>query len=136
MLITLNRVNALLRTFMPHTNKFMRAFTKSILLFLLFAGIFINSNAQNYAVKGIVLDTAGLPLPGAVVRIKFGADSIGTSANNDGTFVLDKIKSKQFTLSAAFIGFDTFIKQYQIEKGSILNITDIKLKHHRTHWRA
>ena len=128
MLITLNGVSPLLRTFMLHTNKLMRALTKTIFLLLFFAGFFTNSNAQNYAVKGIVLDTAGLPLPGAVVRIKFGADSIATSANNDGTFALDKIKSKQFTLSAAFIGYDTFINQYQIEKGNILNITDIRLK--------
>ena len=76
----------------------------------------------------MVLDTAGLPLPGAVVRIKSATDSIGTSANPDGTFTLIKIKSKQFTLSAAFIGYDTFIKKYIIEKGNSLNITDIKLK--------
>jgi len=76
----------------------------------------------------MVLDTAGLPLPGAVVRIKSATDSIGTSANPDGTFTLVKIKSKQFTLSAAFIGYDTFIKKYIIEKGNSINITDIKLK--------
>ncbi|MGQ7855815.1 carboxypeptidase-like regulatory domain-containing protein [Pedobacter sp. WC2501] len=106
----------------------MRAFAKTFLLLLFFAGIFSNIYAQNYTVKGIVLDTAGLPLPGAVVRIKSGNDSIGTSANPDGTFILSKIKSRQFTLSAAFIGYDTFIKQYLIEKGMLLNITDIKLK--------
>ncbi|MGN7986335.1 outer membrane beta-barrel protein [Pedobacter sp. 22226] len=106
----------------------MRVFTKTIWLLLLFAGIFTNSYAQNYTVKGIVLDTAGLPLPGAVVRIKSGNDSAGTSANPDGTFILSKIKSKQFTLSAAFIGYDTFSKQYLIDKGALLNITDIKLR--------
>jgi hypothetical protein len=106
----------------------MRLFTKSILLLLLFAGFFTNSNAQMYTVKGMVLDTAGQPLPGAVVRIKSGTDSVGISANPDGSFILGKIKSKQFTLSAAFIGYDTFVKQYLIEKGNALNITDIKLK--------
>jgi len=106
----------------------MRVFTKSIWLLLLMAGFFTNSKAQNYTVKGMVLDTAGLPLPGAVVRIKSGTDSMGTSANTDGSFIFGKIKSKQFTLSAAFIGYDTFTKQYLIEKGNALNITDIKLK--------
>jgi hypothetical protein len=106
----------------------MRVFTKSIFLFLLFAGIFTRSNAQNYTVKGMVLDTAGQPLPGAVVRVKSGTDSIGISANPDGSFILGKIKSRQFTLSAAFIGYDTFVKQYLIEKGNAINITDIKLK--------
>ncbi|KIA95834.1 hypothetical protein OC25_04590 [Pedobacter kyungheensis] len=101
---------------------------KSAWLLILFAGFFVNSYAQNYSIKGTVLDTAGLPLPGAVVRIKSKTDSIGVSANNDGTFTIGKIKSKQFTLSAAFIGFDTFSKQYQIEKGNSLTIENIKLK--------
>lgn len=128
MLITLKRFKKACCIFMAHTNTFMKVFTKTIWLFLLFAGIFSNSFAQNYTVKGIVLDTAGLALPGAVVRIKSGTDSIGTSANPDGTFTFGKVKSKQFTLSAAFIGYDTFIKQYVIEKGNSININDIQLK--------
>lgn len=106
----------------------MKFYMKSAWLLILFAGFFVNSYAQNYSIKGTVLDTAGLPLPGAVVRIKSKTDSIGISANNDGTFTIGKIKSKQFTLSAAFIGFDTFTKQYQIEKGNSLTIENIKLK--------
>ncbi|WP_293308097.1 TonB-dependent receptor [Pedobacter sp. UBA5917] len=106
----------------------MRILTKLISALLLFAAFSTSSYAQNYTVKGIVLDTAGLPLPGAVVRIKSGTDSVGTSANPDGTFILSKIKYKQFTLSAGFIGYDTFSKQYLIDKGAMLNITDIKLK--------
>lgn len=106
----------------------MKFYMKSAWLLILFAGFFANSYAQNYSIKGTVLDTAGLPLPGAVVRIKSKTDSIGVSANNDGTFTIGKIKSKQFTLSAAFIGFDSFTKQYQIEKGNSLTIENIKLK--------
>ncbi|HKG07636.1 MAG TPA: outer membrane beta-barrel protein [Pedobacter sp.] len=85
------------------------------------------AKAQNYTVRGTVVDTAGLPLPGAVVRIKWATDSLGISAGTDGTFVLSKIKSKQVTVSAAFIGFDTFIRQYLIEKGNTLSIGNIKL---------
>lgn len=107
----------------------MKLIIKSALLLLvLTASTFFNSKAQNYVVNGTVLDTAGLPLPGAVVRIKWGTDSLGVSAGTDGSFSISKIKSKQFTLSAAFIGFDIFIKQYLIEKGSTLTVTDIKLK--------
>ena len=128
MLITRYSINRLCRTFIAHTNVFMRFFIKSAWLLLLLAAFFTNSYAQNYSVKGIVLDTAGQPLPGAVVRIKSNSDSIGISANTDGTFIIGKIKSKQFTLSAAFIGYDTFVKQYLIEKGNSLTIQNIKLK--------
>jgi hypothetical protein len=105
----------------------MKLFTKLALLLLLVSSTFFNSKAQNYVVKGTVLDTAGLPLPGAVVRIKWGTDSLGISAGTDGKFTLSKVKAKQFTLSAAFIGFQTFIKQYLIEKGNTLDIPAIKL---------
>jgi len=95
---------------------------------LLLAGIFRNSNAQNSVVSGVVLDTAGLPLPGAVVRLKSATDSVGSSADIDGKFTFAKVKYKAFTLSASFIGYDTFTKQYVISKGNTLHITDIKLK--------
>lgn len=106
----------------------MKLFTKSFLFFLLLAGIYSGSSAQNYIIKGTVLDTAGLPLPGAVVRVKSTTDSMGISVNPDGTFIIGKIKSKQFTLSAAYIGYDSFVKQYLIEKGNTLTIDPIKLK--------
>ncbi|NRF41893.1 TonB-dependent receptor [Pedobacter foliorum] len=106
----------------------MNHFTKSILAFVMLAGAFLNAKAQNYTVKGSVLDTAGLPLPGAVVRINWVKDSLGISANTDGSFVFTKVKAKQFTLTAAFIGFDTFTKQYIITQGNSLDISNIKLK--------
>ena len=106
----------------------MKLFTKIALLTLLTIGMFTQSKAQNYVVKGTVLDTAGLPLPGAVVRIKWGTDSLGISAASDGSFTLSKIKAKQFILSAAFIGFQSFVKQYLIEKGSTLDVGAIKLQ--------
>jgi len=106
----------------------MNHFTKSILAFVMLAGAFLNAKAQNYTVKGSVLDTAGLPLPGAVVRINWVKDSLGISANTDGGFIFTKVKAKQFTLTAAFIGFDTFTKQYIITQGNTLDISTIKLK--------
>ncbi|WP_165499787.1 outer membrane beta-barrel protein [Pedobacter frigidisoli] len=106
----------------------MRAPTKSILLFFLTAALYTNSAAQNYSIKGIVIDTTGQSLPGAVVRIKSGNDSSAVSTNPDGTFLFSKFKSSQFTLSAAFIGYDVYIKAYVINNGTSINITDIKLK--------
>ncbi|MGM9478173.1 outer membrane beta-barrel protein [Pedobacter sp. GSP4] len=128
MLITVQFFNKLCRIFRAHTNTFMKVFIKMAWLLLFIAGFYSSSSAQNYAIKGTVLDTAGQPLPGAVVRIKSGTDSVGISANPDGTFTFNKVKFKQFTLSAAFIGYDTFVKQYLINKGLTLTIDNIKLK--------
>jgi hypothetical protein len=113
---------------MAHTQIEMNFFTRTALLIVLLTSSFLISKAQDYTVKGTVVDTAGLPLPGAVVRIKWGTDSLGVSANTDGTFNLSKVKSRQFTLSAAFIGFQTFIKQYSFEAGSIFDVSALKLK--------
>jgi hypothetical protein len=113
---------------MAHTQIEMNFFTRTTLLIVLLTSSFLISKAQDYTVKGTVVDTAGLPLPGAVVRIKWGTDSLGISANNDGTFSLNKVTSRQFTLSAAFIGFQTFIKQYFFDSGSVFDVSAIKLK--------
>lgn len=106
----------------------MTFFTKSIFILLLLAGIHANSSAQNFSIKGVVLDTEGLPLPGAVVRIKSVTDSIGTSTDPNGKFNFSNVRTKQFTLSAAFIGYNPFVKDYRIEKGKTLNIDTIRLK--------
>ncbi|WP_448633552.1 carboxypeptidase-like regulatory domain-containing protein [Pedobacter panaciterrae] len=106
----------------------MNHFIKSILLLVALTGAFLTSKAQSYTVKGNILDTAGLPLPGAIVRINWVKDSLGISANTDGSFSFTKVKSKQFTLTAAFIGFDTFTKQYTITQGNTLVIPNVKLK--------
>ena len=98
------------------------------LLSSLFLLIGTSSFAQIYTVKGSVQDTAGVPLTGTVVKLNWGADSVATSVNLDGDFTLTNVKSANFTLSAAFIGFQTFIKQYKIENGSNLSIPAITLK--------
>ena len=106
----------------------MKLFTKMALSVLLLTSSILSSKAQNYTVKGTVVDTAGLPLPGAIVRIKWEKDSLGISANNDGTFLLSKLKSRKFTLSAAFIGFKTFTKQFTFEKGNVFDVSTLMLK--------
>ncbi|RZL06549.1 MAG: TonB-dependent receptor, partial [Pedobacter sp.] len=106
----------------------MKFLLKSMLVLLFVAGTSFYSHAQNYVVKGKVLDTAGLPLPGAVVRIRWSTDSLAMSANSDGGFTFNKVKSPQITLSAAFIGFQPFTKQYNITEGTTFTAPDIKLK--------
>jgi len=86
------------------------------------------SYSQNYQVKGSVLDTAGIPLTGTLVKLKNGQDSIQTSVDLDGNFNINNVKWTNFTLSAAFIGFKTFIKAYIISSGNTLQLPPIILK--------
>jgi hypothetical protein len=86
------------------------------------------SYSQNYQVKGNVLDTAGIPLTGTLIKLKNGQDSIQTSVDLDGNFNLNNVKWANFTLSAAFIGFKTFIKAYVISDGNSLQLPPIILK--------
>ncbi len=98
------------------------------LLTSIFLLTYLVSYAQNYSVKGSVQDTAGVPLTGTVVKLKWGTDSVATSVNIDGVFNLPNLKTNDFTLSAAFIGFQTFTKQYKIENGTSLTIPPITLR--------
>ncbi len=91
------------------------------------SGSILHANAQNYTVKGSVLDSAGLPLPGAVVRIKWAKDSLATSTTPEGAFNFLKVRAAQFTLTAAYLGFEPFKKDFQISQGNTFVIPDIKL---------
>ncbi|MBC8054636.1 MAG: outer membrane beta-barrel protein [Sphingobacteriaceae bacterium] len=84
-------------------------------LILVFCLHTIAANAQ-LLVKGTVQDSSGLPLPGAIIRLKFQSDSIATNADVNGAFTFRNVKSSEFTLSASFISFKTFIKQYTFDK--------------------
>lgn len=99
-----------------------------ILLTSLLLLTYMGSYAQTYSVQGSVKDTAGIPLTGTLIKLKWGTDSIATSVNVAGDFTLTNVKSAEFTLSAAFIGFQSFIKQYKIENGVSLTIPPIILK--------
>ncbi|MBM3401358.1 MAG: carboxypeptidase-like regulatory domain-containing protein [Bacteroidetes bacterium] len=101
---------------------------KRIFLTLLLAFYTLLSYSQNYQVKGTVLDTAGIPLTGTLIKLKNGNDSVQTAVDLDGNFKLNNVKWPSFTLSAAFIGFKTFIKNYTISTGNVPEIPLIRLK--------
>ncbi|HEY0670491.1 MAG TPA: outer membrane beta-barrel protein [Sphingobacteriaceae bacterium] len=85
------------------------------------------SIAQSHIIKGIVQDSTGLPLPGALVKIISPQDSLAAGTDLNGAFTINNVKNAEFTLSAAFLGFQTFIKKYKAE-GQTLIIPPIKLK--------
>ncbi|MEJ7780543.1 MAG: outer membrane beta-barrel protein [Daejeonella sp.] len=100
---------------------------RTLLTFLFFFS-FIYSQAQTYSIKGSVQDTAGVPLTGTLIRVNWGIDSVATSVGINGSFSLNNIRSADFTLSAAFLGFQTFVKKYKIENGNELTIPLIRLR--------
>jgi hypothetical protein len=84
--------------------------------------------AQNYSVKGTVQDTTGTPLTGTLIKLKWANDSLATAADINGAFSFNQVKWPEFNLSAAFLGFETFIKTYKITSGNTLSIPVITLK--------
>jgi hypothetical protein len=84
--------------------------------------------SQNFQVKGSVVDTAGIPLTGTLIKLKNGPDSIQTAVDLDGNFILGNVKWSNFIFSAAFLGFETFVKSYKITSGNSLTIPPIILK--------
>src|SRR5690606_4245106 len=95
---------------------------------LLLPSSVLTSKAQNYTVKGTVVDSAGLPLPGALVRINWGTDSTGNAPNMDGSFQFSQVTSRAFMVSAAYIGCKTFAKQDNIEQGNVVDLADLTLQ--------
>lgn len=89
---------------------------KSLILsfFLCFVGII--ASAQNYEVKGIVVDTNGSPLPGVTIVVK--NTTKGASTSFDGDFTVSNVQNGE-TLVFSYLGFvtkelvindDTFLK--------------------------
>lgn len=57
-----------------------------------------------YAVKGIVTDENGQPLPGAAVKVT--GTTFGAGTNTDGAFILRFEDRKERTLKVSFVGYD------------------------------
>ncbi len=99
-----------------------------ILAFSLFLTAFCFGQV-GYTVKGSVQDTASFSLPGALVKLKAGKDSIATSTDANGNFAFNNVNFRTFTLSSAYIGFESFVRQYTNEKNlKVLVIPVVRLK--------
>ncbi|MEJ6982342.1 outer membrane beta-barrel protein [Pedobacter sp. P351] len=83
-----------------------------ILIITIFQALSVSAQ---FFVKGTVQDSSGLPLTGAIIRLKSPLDSIAGTADINGSFVFKNLKGSDFTLSAAFLGFQTFVKHYKFE---------------------
>ncbi len=101
---------------------------KRISLGIILTLFVLQGYSQGFSVKGSVLDSQGIPLTGTVIKLKSANDSIATSADINGLFSFKNVKWAEFNFSAAFIGFETFLKTYKITEGKTLTIPPIILK--------
>ena len=101
---------------------------KRIFLGVILTLFFLQGYSQGFSVKGSVLDSQGIPLTGTLIKLKSVNDSIATSADINGLFSFKNVKWAEFNFSAAFIGFETFMKTYKITEGKTLTIPPIILK--------
>ncbi|MDB5119264.1 MAG: hypothetical protein JWN56_482 [Sphingobacteriales bacterium] len=67
------------------------------------------------------------PLPGVIVKLKFGKDSIKTVTDVYGIFSFYKVNAGNVRLTASFIGYETYIKDLLLDKPSV-QLEPINLK--------
>ncbi|RYY29267.1 MAG: carboxypeptidase regulatory-like domain-containing protein, partial [Sphingobacteriaceae bacterium] len=80
-------------------------------------------------VQGTVTDTAGVPLPGAIVKLKTTIDSLTTVTDNNGLYHFSNVKAASFKLSVRLIGFNEYTKPYQFSSNlRLIKIPVIHLK--------
>ncbi|HSQ47479.1 MAG TPA: carboxypeptidase-like regulatory domain-containing protein, partial [Lutibacter sp.] len=88
-----------------------------ILTFILsFAGII--ASAQNYEVKGVVVDASGSPLPGVSIIVK--NTTKGASTDFDGNFTISNVQKGE-SLVFSFIGYVT--KEFLVNNANFINVT-------------
>lgn len=63
-------------------------------------------------VSGIVKDETGQTVIGATVTLKSKSDTISTSTNTDGIFVIHAVKQNTFNISVNSIGYRPFVQKY------------------------
>ncbi|MFD2163269.1 TonB-dependent receptor [Paradesertivirga mongoliensis] len=75
-------------------------------------------------ISGIVKDSTDNAVIGAVVVLKYAADSAKLVTNNSGVFVFKNVKAGEFIISVRSIGFANFNKRFLFNEGSNRLILD------------
>ncbi len=101
------------------------------------------SGSASFSVKGTVADSSGNSIPGVLVSLIAGKDTLKTSSSIDGKFTILKVPSRTFQIHLSSIGFKPWSKSFNIEdKGDVslpaiqmsasstlLDEVNIRLKH-------
>jgi hypothetical protein len=81
-----------------------------MLIFLIFGNDTINAQTISQTIRGKVTDAdIKLPLPGATIIIMESDPLIGTSADAEGNFRLDKVPLGRYDLRISYTGYEPFI---------------------------
>ncbi|WP_443937884.1 outer membrane beta-barrel protein [Pedobacter sp. MW01-1-1] len=64
-------------------------------------------------VSGIIKDDSKLGVPGVTIRLTSAHDTLTTVTNDDGIFVLKKVKDATYTLAASSLGYKTFVGKFK-----------------------
>ncbi|MFQ6610908.1 MAG: carboxypeptidase-like regulatory domain-containing protein, partial [Fidelibacterota bacterium] len=72
------------------------------------------------AISGSVMDSDGLPIPGANVIIS--GTSLGASADNGGSFTIENVPGDTYTLVATAIGYARTEQKVSVTDGSTTTV--------------
>lgn len=64
-------------------------------------------------ISGIVKDSLDLGIPGVTVRLTSDKDTLVTSTNSDGIFVIKNVKSATYTLSLSMMSYKPFVGKFK-----------------------
>jgi hypothetical protein len=67
---------------------------------------------ESREVSGIIQDSTGTPIFGASIKLKSLKDSILTSSDKEGIFIIDHVKMATFVLTVTDIGFKMIVRRY------------------------
>lgn len=100
-----------------------------IILFFLLASTALQAQTL-HEVRGIIQDTTGTTLPGTVVKLVSGSDTLATAADANGAFVFPKVKSPEFKLTISLIGFQPLNRRFlkQTADPATINVGVIRLR--------
>lgn len=98
------------------------------LLTLLMLVASLCANAQNYTIKGKIVDDKNISLPGAnvVLNYPWGEMATATSAEANGSFELKNVEKGGYSLVVTFLGFDDLKKEVTITNKD-LNLGTLQL---------
>ena len=84
------------------------------LIVLLFLAVATAAKSQQaFAVKGMVIDTAGMPVATANIKLIHGHDSLSTTTTKAGNFSFGSVKTDSFFIIASYTGLRTFTQAYK-----------------------
>lgn len=86
---------------------------KKLIPTILTLALAICASAQNFNIKGVILDDQKLPLPGAnvVLQYPWGEMATATSTELDGSFQLEGVEKGGYSMVVTFIGFEEYKKE-------------------------